>query len=161
MGRSDTAIRRCWQEWVDNDRFQHHDGSDRSRAKTYRKYKVIARSAVIAPDSSLSTIGTRTRVSTMIIHRRLIERNVRSYQQVTPPVTHACTLSIQNTVVLGLIRLGRIVFRDESHFQLCPENVRRCFGRGPGQRVGPVFLISLHTGPQPRVMIWGGISLDS
>ncbi|GFU69033.1 uncharacterized protein TNCV_3785541 [Trichonephila clavipes] len=27
MGRSDAAIRRCWQKWVDRDRFQRHDGS--------------------------------------------------------------------------------------------------------------------------------------
>ncbi|GFV97004.1 uncharacterized protein TNCV_4352161 [Trichonephila clavipes] len=25
--RSDAAIRRCWQEWMDNGRFQRHDGS--------------------------------------------------------------------------------------------------------------------------------------
>ncbi|GFW21203.1 HTH_Tnp_Tc3_2 domain-containing protein [Trichonephila clavipes] len=31
MGRSDAAIRRCWQEWVENDRFQRHDGSGRPR----------------------------------------------------------------------------------------------------------------------------------
>ncbi|GFX87963.1 uncharacterized protein TNCV_4374281 [Trichonephila clavipes] len=27
MGQSDAAIRRCWKEWVDHGRFQHHDGS--------------------------------------------------------------------------------------------------------------------------------------
>ncbi|GFV04620.1 transposable element Tcb1 transposase [Trichonephila clavipes] len=27
MGRSDAAIRRCWQEWVENDRFQRYEGS--------------------------------------------------------------------------------------------------------------------------------------
>ncbi|GFU79156.1 hypothetical protein TNCV_2136791 [Trichonephila clavipes] len=26
-GLKDAAIRRCWQEYVDNGRFQHHDGS--------------------------------------------------------------------------------------------------------------------------------------
>ncbi|GFX78690.1 hypothetical protein TNCV_31301 [Trichonephila clavipes] len=31
MGRSDAAIRRCWQEWVDRDRFQRIDGSGRPR----------------------------------------------------------------------------------------------------------------------------------
>ncbi|GFV80641.1 hypothetical protein TNCV_4618071 [Trichonephila clavipes] len=39
-----------------------------------------------------------------------------------PPVTHACTLPSQITVVFGSIRLesyewGRIVFRDESRYQ--------------------------------------------
>ncbi|GFW64811.1 HTH_Tnp_Tc3_2 domain-containing protein [Trichonephila clavipes] len=37
MGRSDVAIRRCCQEWVDNDRFQCHDGSGRPRATTNRE----------------------------------------------------------------------------------------------------------------------------
>ncbi|GFX84587.1 uncharacterized protein TNCV_723951 [Trichonephila clavipes] len=27
LGRSVAAIRRCWQEWVDNGKFQRHDGS--------------------------------------------------------------------------------------------------------------------------------------
>ncbi|GFV80113.1 uncharacterized protein TNCV_1476761 [Trichonephila clavipes] len=31
MGRSDAVIERCWQKWVDNDRFPRHDGSGRSR----------------------------------------------------------------------------------------------------------------------------------
>ncbi|GFX31094.1 HTH_Tnp_Tc3_2 domain-containing protein [Trichonephila clavipes] len=81
MGRSDAAIRRCWQEWVDNDRFQRHDGSGQPKATADRENRLIVRSAAIASDSSLSTIRrtTRTRVSTMAIHRRLIERMLRSY----------------------------------------------------------------------------------
>ncbi|GFT93934.1 transposable element Tc1 transposase [Trichonephila clavipes] len=31
MGRSDVAIRRCWQEWVDNSKFQRHDGGSQTR----------------------------------------------------------------------------------------------------------------------------------
>ncbi|GFV94081.1 HTH_Tnp_Tc3_2 domain-containing protein [Trichonephila clavipes] len=30
-GRSDAAIRRCWQESVNNGRFQRHDGSGQPR----------------------------------------------------------------------------------------------------------------------------------
>ncbi|GFU34613.1 HTH_Tnp_Tc3_2 domain-containing protein [Trichonephila clavipes] len=81
MGRSDAAIRRCWQEWVDNGRFQCHDGSDRPWATADWQGRLIVRSAFTAFDSSLSTLRrtTRTRGSTMNIHRRLIERNLRSY----------------------------------------------------------------------------------
>ncbi|GFT16097.1 HTH_Tnp_Tc3_2 domain-containing protein [Trichonephila clavipes] len=32
MGRSNAAIRRCWQEWMDSSKFQRHDGSSRLRA---------------------------------------------------------------------------------------------------------------------------------
>ncbi|GFY05581.1 HTH_Tnp_Tc3_2 domain-containing protein [Trichonephila clavipes] len=73
MGRSDAAIRRCWQELVDNGRFQSHD-----------RFRVIliVRSAVTAPNSSLSTIRlvTLTRIFTMTIHKRLIEQNLLSYR---------------------------------------------------------------------------------
>ncbi|GFV47847.1 hypothetical protein TNCV_2369411 [Trichonephila clavipes] len=37
MGRSGTTIRRGWQEWVDNGRLQHHDGSGRLRATADRE----------------------------------------------------------------------------------------------------------------------------
>ncbi|GFV71966.1 HTH_Tnp_Tc3_2 domain-containing protein [Trichonephila clavipes] len=78
-GRSDVAIRRCWQEWVDSGIFQRHEGSGRPRTTVDLEDRLIVRSAVTAPDLSLSTIrrATRTRVSTMIIHRQLIERNLR------------------------------------------------------------------------------------
>ncbi|GFV49847.1 transposable element Tcb1 transposase [Trichonephila clavipes] len=71
----DAAIRRCRQEWVDSDKFQRHDGSDRPRATTDREDRLIVSSAATAPDSSLSTIRhtTHTRVSSMTIHRRLID----------------------------------------------------------------------------------------
>ncbi|GFX89131.1 HTH_Tnp_Tc3_2 domain-containing protein [Trichonephila clavipes] len=75
MGQSDAAIRRCWQEWVANSRFQRHEGNGRPRATADREDVLIVKSAVTAPDSSLSIIrhATHTRVSTMTLHRRLIE----------------------------------------------------------------------------------------
>ncbi|GFX72476.1 HTH_Tnp_Tc3_2 domain-containing protein [Trichonephila clavipes] len=78
MGRSDATIRRCWQEWVDIGRFQRHDGSGRPRAREDREDRLIVRSAVTVPDSSLSVIrrATRTSVTFMTINKRLIERNL-------------------------------------------------------------------------------------
>ncbi|GFY14716.1 transposable element Tcb2 transposase [Trichonephila clavipes] len=65
MGQSDATIRRCWQEWVDKVRFQHHDGSSQPRATADRE----DRSAVTAPDLLLSTIrrAARKQMSTMTI----------------------------------------------------------------------------------------------
>ncbi|GFX47522.1 HTH_Tnp_Tc3_2 domain-containing protein [Trichonephila clavipes] len=82
MGRSDVTIRRCWQEWVDSGGLQRHDGSGRTRATADQEDRLIVRSTVTASDSLLSTIRhtTRTRVSTMTFHRRLIEQNLRSYR---------------------------------------------------------------------------------
>ncbi|GFT83082.1 uncharacterized protein TNCV_629141 [Trichonephila clavipes] len=56
MGRSNAAIRRCWQEWVDSGKFQRHDGSGQSRATADQEDRLIVRSAVTTLVSSLSTI---------------------------------------------------------------------------------------------------------
>ncbi|GFV36534.1 HTH_Tnp_Tc3_2 domain-containing protein [Trichonephila clavipes] len=71
MGRSDADIKRCWKEWEENGRFQRHDGSGHPRVTADREVRLIVRSDVTAPDSSLSTIrrATRIRVSSVTIHR--------------------------------------------------------------------------------------------
>ncbi|GFX73040.1 HTH_Tnp_Tc3_2 domain-containing protein [Trichonephila clavipes] len=95
----DAAFRSFWQEWVNNGRFQRHDGSGRSRATANWKDRLIVRSTVTTPDSSLLTIrrATRTRVSTMTVHRRLIERNLRSHRPLCHlPLTPAhCQATLQ------------------------------------------------------------------
>ncbi|GFU07290.1 SCAN domain-containing protein 3 [Trichonephila clavipes] len=107
MGQSAVAFRRCWQEWVvENRRSQRHDGSGQPKATAYRDDRLIVRSAVTAPDSSLSTIRRVicSRVSTMIIQRRLIERNLRSCRPLRHlPLTPILYMSSQITLVLGLI----------------------------------------------------------
>ncbi|GFY25013.1 HTH_Tnp_Tc3_2 domain-containing protein [Trichonephila clavipes] len=67
---------------MDTDRFQRHDGSGLPKATADQEDRLIVISAVTALDSSLSTIRhvTRTPVFTMTIHRRQIERNLRSYR---------------------------------------------------------------------------------
>ncbi|GFT84802.1 transposable element Tc1 transposase [Trichonephila clavipes] len=59
--------------------------------------------------------------------------------------------------MLNLLRLKRppvsVVWNDESRFQLCPDDHRRC----PGQLADPAFTIACHTGLQPGVMVWGAI----
>ncbi|GFS70039.1 HTH_Tnp_Tc3_2 domain-containing protein [Trichonephila clavipes] len=46
MGRSNAAIRRCWQEWVDNSRFQRHDGCGRPRDTADQENRLIVRSTI-------------------------------------------------------------------------------------------------------------------
>ncbi|GFV28747.1 retrovirus-related Pol polyprotein from transposon 297 [Trichonephila clavipes] len=53
----------------------------------------------------------------------------------------------------------RSVLSDESRFQLCPDDRRRRKWRRLGQRADLAFTIAHHTCPQPRVMVWGAISL--
>ncbi|GFY01091.1 transposable element Tcb2 transposase [Trichonephila clavipes] len=153
---------------ADKVRFQRHDGSGQPRATTDREGRLIVRSAISTPDSLLSTIklATHTRVSTMTIHRRQIERNLPSYRPLRHlPLTPA---HCQARLLWCLVRLGwnhadwgHIVFSDESRFQMCPDNHRRRVWRRPGQREDPAFTLARPTGPQPGVTVWGAISFDS
>ncbi|GFW12056.1 HTH_Tnp_Tc3_2 domain-containing protein [Trichonephila clavipes] len=135
MGRSDGAIRRCWQKWAENGRFQRHDGNGRPRATADPEERLIVRSAVTASDSSLSNVRrtTRTRVSPMAIHRRLIEQSLTS-----------CRL------------LRYLPFTP-----LYPNEHRGRDWRNPGQRADPAFTIARHTGLQPGVIVSGAIYFDN
>ena len=69
LHQNDAAIRRCWQEWVNNGRYQGQNGSDRPRTTVERKDRAIVRATVTAPESSL-TINNRvagTHESNMIL----------------------------------------------------------------------------------------------
>ncbi|GFS88102.1 transposable element Tc1 transposase [Trichonephila clavipes] len=96
----------------------------------------------------------------------MIERNLRSYQLLRNlPLTSArCRARLQWCLARSgwnHADWGRIVFSDESHFQLCPGNHRRRVWRRLGQRADPSFTIACHTSPQLGVMVWGAISFDS
>ena len=57
---------------------------------------------------------------------------------------------------------GRMVFSDQSHSQLCPDDNCRRLLRCPGQwEWEPYQTIALHTGPQKDVMVWDAISFNS
>ncbi|GFT47348.1 HTH_Tnp_Tc3_2 domain-containing protein [Trichonephila clavipes] len=82
----------------DNDRFQSHVSSGRPRVTAHREDKLVVRSAVTVPISSLSTIRrvTLTGVSAMTIQRQLIEQNLRSYR----PLRHLPLTPAQNATRL-------------------------------------------------------------
>ncbi|GFX61995.1 tigger transposable element-derived protein 6 [Trichonephila clavipes] len=92
-------------------------GSGRPRETSDREARLIVRLAVTAPDLSLSTIrrATRIRVSTITIHRRLLEQNLRSYRS---PLTPAeCRARLQRCLARSdwnHAEKGSIVFSDES-----------------------------------------------
>ncbi|UYV63544.1 SEC14L2 [Cordylochernes scorpioides] len=166
--RSDVAIRRCWQKWVNNGRIQRQDGSGRPRATTEREDRTIVRMAVAAPESTLTTIQrvTGTQVSQMTFNRQLRERNLRARR----PLRCLPLTPVHRKVRLQWCRerstwkcadWGRIVFSDESRFLLCPDDRRKRVWRRPGLRVDPGLTVEHHTGPQQGVMVWGAISFDS
>ncbi|UYV83005.1 hypothetical protein LAZ67_22001722 [Cordylochernes scorpioides] len=164
----DAAIRRCWQKWVNNGRMQRQDGSGRPRDTTEREDRAIVRTAVAAPESTLSTIQrvTGTQVSKMTINRRLRERNLRARRPLRclplTPVHRQLRLQwCQERSTWNCADWGRIVFSDESCFSLSPDDRRKRIWRRPGQRVDPGLTVEHHTGPQQGVMVWGAISFDS
>ncbi|GFV60253.1 transposable element Tc1 transposase [Trichonephila clavipes] len=99
MDRSDEAIRRCWQERVDNSRFQRHDGSGRPRVTADR-----VRLAVTAPDSSDKSHFQLCPYN----HRKRVWR--RLVQQADPAFTTAQNTSIQSEVMVW----GAISFESRS-----------------------------------------------
>ncbi|UYV76601.1 hypothetical protein LAZ67_14001425, partial [Cordylochernes scorpioides] len=165
--RSDAAIRRCWQKWVNNGSMQRQDGSGRPRATTELEDRAIVRMAVAAPESTLSTIQrvTGTQVSKMTVNRRLRARNLRDRRLLRclllTPVHRQVRLQwCRERSTWNCADWGRIVFCDESRFLLCPDDLRKRVWRRPGQRVDPGLTVEHHTGPQQGVMVWGAISFD-
>ncbi|GFT72917.1 HTH_Tnp_Tc3_2 domain-containing protein [Trichonephila clavipes] len=93
MSRSNAAIRRCWQEWVDSGRVQCHDGSGRSKATADREDKLTVRSAVTVLESSLSIIRCATHTSVHHDHsQRFDSVKFTLVPTATQPATHACAL---------------------------------------------------------------------
>ncbi|GFY22052.1 transposable element Tc1 transposase [Trichonephila clavipes] len=102
----------------------------------------------------------------MIIHRWLIERNLRSYTPVRHlPLTSAlCRARLQRCLARSgwnLADWGHTEFSDESRFQLCPDDHRRRVWRHPRKRVDPASTIARHTGPQPGVVVRCAIFFDN
>ncbi|GFV31149.1 uncharacterized protein TNCV_4314741 [Trichonephila clavipes] len=89
MARTDAAIRRCWQEWLDSSRFQRHYGSGRPNTAADREDGLIVRSAVTAPESSLSTIRRATCTTYTYDHSQTSGRaKFTLVPTATPSATH-------------------------------------------------------------------------
>ena len=84
LSESDVSCRQCWQEWVNNSRYQGQNGSVRSKAIVERKYGVIFRATLTVPDLSLLTmhlVACRN-LSNMTLGTRLRERNLRQWNTI-------------------------------------------------------------------------------
>ncbi|GFX41649.1 transposable element Tc1 transposase [Trichonephila clavipes] len=96
----------------------------------------------------------------MTFHRRMIERNLRSYRRLRylPPTPAHFRAILQWCLTRSgwnHADLGSIVFNDESRFQLCPDDHRRRVWRCLGQCADFAFTIARPTSPQPGVMVRG------
>ncbi|UYV74897.1 Transposase, partial [Cordylochernes scorpioides] len=130
--RSDAAIKRFWQKWVNNGSMQRQDGSGRPRATTERRTEQL--SEWLSHSTGIHVIyhptcDRGTQVSKMTINRRLRERNLRARRPLRcPPLT-----PVHRQVRLQWCRerstwncadWERIVFSDESRFLLGPSQRR-------------------------------------
>ncbi|GFW03499.1 transposable element Tc1 transposase [Trichonephila clavipes] len=97
----------------------------------------------------------------MIIHRRLIEHNLHSYQPLrnlplTPSHSRDRLQWCSARSGWNYVNWERIVFSDEYRFQLCPDAHRRRVWRHPGQYV--TALLSLSNASQAlNQELWFGV----
>ncbi|GFU34565.1 hypothetical protein TNCV_1992961 [Trichonephila clavipes] len=127
MSRSDEAIRRCRQKWADKGKFQRHDDSGRLKATADWEDRLTVRPAVTVINHQ--TCNPRTSVH----HDQPQTTDRAKFTLVliaTLPTTPACTLEPDYSGVclnqVGIMLTGgRIEFREESRFQLCPDDHRR------------------------------------
>ncbi|GFU55410.1 transposase [Trichonephila clavipes] len=133
MGRIDTAVRRCWQEWVVNGRFQRHDGSCRHRATADWEDRLIVRSAVTAPNSSLSTIRLFSDESSFQLcpgdHRRRVWRRPEKRADPAFPIVRHTGLQ-PGVMVRGAISFDSrttplVVIRGTLTAQWCVDDILR------------------------------------
>ncbi|GFU25322.1 transposable element Tcb2 transposase [Trichonephila clavipes] len=146
LGRSDTVVARCWQQWITEGRVYRRRGSGRPRNTNDREDRAIRRVATSAPTTSLASIQrhlppSRHPVpSRETIRRRLTEVGLRE-----PTVTD----------------WRRVIFSDESRFSLIADDHRTRVWRRTGQRSDPAFIVERHTAISQGVTVWGAISWDT
>ncbi|UYV60256.1 hypothetical protein LAZ67_1000569 [Cordylochernes scorpioides] len=136
--RSDAAIRRCWQKWVNN-------GSSNVRA-----------AAVDQGQQQNGRTKQFTQVSKMTINRRLRERNLKARRPLRclplTPVHRQVRLQwCRERSTWNCADCGRIVFSDKSRFLLCPDDRPNV----SGDVLGSVWILALLT---PLVVIPGTLT---
>ncbi|GFW87804.1 hypothetical protein TNCV_1359081 [Trichonephila clavipes] len=124
MGRSDAAIKRCWQEWVDSGRFQYHDSNSQPRTTADQDDRFIE-SCRLGTHSVLATNPASNCVLTII-------EDVSGDASADSVFTIARHAGPQpGVVVRGVIsfesRTPLVVIRDT----LATQRYTRAFGNGP------------------------------
>ena len=153
---------------MNHSRKQCQEGSSRPRETAEREDRAILRAAITTPDASLSSIvpANSASVITRTIHRRLTERRLRSWR----PLRRIPLNSVQRQTRLrwcqthshwNVIDWSRIIFSEESHFELSPNEQKRRVWRRPGQWCHTNLSVFWQTGRQSGVMVWDANSFHS
>ncbi|GFS79855.1 HTH_Tnp_Tc3_2 domain-containing protein [Trichonephila clavipes] len=130
MGRSDAAIKRCGQKWVDSGRFQRHDGSCRPMDTADQEDRLI----------------TANRAKSTLVPTATL-------RPITPTHFRAGLQWLLARSGWNHADWGRTMFSDDSCFQLCLNDHRRRVWRQPRQHADHAFTITCHIGHQQLVIV--------
>ncbi|GFT33262.1 transposable element Tcb2 transposase [Trichonephila clavipes] len=167
LGRSDCAVRRCWNQWIREMSFTRRPGSRRSRQTSRREDHHIVRNAGVQPTASSAAIHAQVApslgasVSSRTIRRRLAVGHLTTRCAI-------CVLSL--TPIHRRLRLAwcrargnwtavewnQVVFSDvcvcvcvcESRFNLSSDNNRVRAWRRRSERLNPAFALQRRTASQ-------------
>ncbi|GBM19608.1 hypothetical protein AVEN_107286-1 [Araneus ventricosus] len=163
LGRNVSIVHDCWQQRSREGPASRRPGSGLPCGTTERGDRLFRRMAVT--HRTASAAETRAAVGATVTQRsatnRLLQGQLRARRRVAciPLTPNHCRLRRERCQARAHWRMEwrSVVFSDESRFCLGASAVRR----RPGERLQPTCLRHRHTGPTPRVMVWGAISYDS
>ncbi|GBN55869.1 hypothetical protein AVEN_87235-1 [Araneus ventricosus] len=134
LGRNASTVHDCWQQWSREGTASRRPGSGRPR-------------------------GTAERED------RRVRRQLRARRPVAciPLTPNHCRLRREWCQARAHWRAEwrSVVFSDESRFCHGASDGRVLVRRRPDERLQPTYLWPRHTGPTPRVMVWGAIPMTA
>ncbi|GFU05064.1 transposable element Tcb2 transposase [Trichonephila clavipes] len=152
--------------------FKRRLGSGCPRQTSRREDHHILRSARVHPTASLATIQAQVApslgvpVSSRIIRRCLADGHLESRRplHVLPLMPTHRRLHLVWCRARGnwtTAELNKVVFSDESRFNLSSDDNRVRGWRPRGERLNPAFAFQRHTAHTAGVMVWGAIAYNT
>ncbi|GFT09404.1 transposable element Tcb2 transposase [Trichonephila clavipes] len=172
LGRSDSVVRRCCDQWIQEMLFTRRPGSGRPRRTSRREDRHIVRNARVQPTASSAAIQAQVApslsapVSSRTIRRRLAEEHLGSRRplRVLPLTSTHRQLRLEWCHARGnctAAKWNQVAFSDESRFNLSSDGNRVRVWRPRGERHNPTFALQRHTAPTASVVVWGSIAYNT
>ncbi|GFU79309.1 transposable element Tc1 transposase [Trichonephila clavipes] len=141
VDRSECAVRNCWEQWTREGTLARKTGSGATRKTTRREDRRIVRQALVDPTVTLSTIRADVGVTIVpqTISRHLTEANLKSKRNfralpLTPEHGQLRLQWCQARSMWNVTDWQKVVFSDESRFDLGTDDNRVRVWRRPGER---------------------------
>ncbi|GFT11912.1 transposable element Tcb1 transposase [Trichonephila clavipes] len=168
VDRSECAVRNCWEQWTREGTHARKNGSGATRKTTRRVVRWIVRQALLDPAVTRLTIREDVGVAIVprTISRHLAEANLKSKRPVralplTPELRQLRLQWCQARSMWNVTDWQKVVFSDESRFDLGTDDNRVRVWRRPGERYNSPHTVQRHTARTPVVMVWGALAYDS